>query len=183
MVERYLPMLAKLFIDYKMNNDYGVGYLHKHFDLPESTIWLHEKVGEEYRVTAKDTNTLDKDQLTGHTFYLENGVFRPFEYDLGVERKPLDPAFLEALKKTLVDHKLEEVVSIVPAHNLQLVETMLAEGGQTSVIWDPTKPLAPGTEELPTQWRFAPGSSSESLQPVLLVELDANYHSWQQGED
>lgn len=156
LVEKHLPILAKIFMDYKMNDSYAIGYLHRHFDIPKSSIWVHEHVKDADRVVPKDLKTVKMSKLQAHSYCLEKGELKAYEYE-GIDqgtRPALDSKFLVALKDTIQTHGLEDVVALCPREKHVMFETLLDhEGGTTASPIDITAMDKSLTTE-DAQWWF-----------------------------
>lgn len=156
LVEKHLPMLAQVFIDYKMNKSYAIGYLHRHFNIPKSSIWVHEYVKDADRVVPINLESINMSELQAHSYCLEGGEFKAFEFEgIGQEtRETLDTKFLVTLKAKIQEHGLEAVVAICPREKEVMFETLLDHEGGTTASPIGVKPIGEGMTTESAQWCF-----------------------------
>ncbi|KAF2752401.1 hypothetical protein EJ05DRAFT_446719, partial [Pseudovirgaria hyperparasitica] len=168
--------IGELFIEHDVQQHYGVGLLHRHFDLQDNQIMLHRlNAGDIDVCSVCDVHSVDATLLVPHSLYLNSMLtFEPFEYSLGDTRVPhFDTSFLDALRDLLISLALRETISLVPnpsdgMPNGIIVENTLAgiEATQSTVQpreWTPHK----GDTAVITGWRF----HQDQLGRLQIVEV------------
>ena len=104
-----LQALGLLFAAYKVENLVGVGLLHKHFELAQNTIMVHN--GN----VCKPESIHDSIHTTGTSFFWDGTNFQAFEYRQG-DPLELPPEFLDAFAGHLESHNLAAQVALSKLH-------------------------------------------------------------------
>ncbi|KAI9718014.1 MAG: hypothetical protein M1828_007004 [Chrysothrix sp. TS-e1954] len=127
-----LKAMAELFVTHGQHTDYCASLLHRHFDLQDSQIMVHQSYPEGADLCrAYDSRDLENSYLGTHSMFLdEKHIFRTFEYELEARRPLPHPGFLKELRDLLTEHGLEDMVAISaimgpPTANQPMVETLV----------------------------------------------------------
>ena len=99
--ETVLRDIGRVFVNHRVHKEVGISLLHKHFELSDEEIMVHDGL----RCSAIKRNTL-RSALAGSAFFLHNGRFQPHEY----EHAPpltLNEDFLSDLARHLLQNQLQ----------------------------------------------------------------------------
>lgn len=129
-----LQALGELFVEHDMHRNYCVGLLHRHFDLQDGQIMIHEPP-RCHGVICKAQNICDiqRSKLVPHSIFLNDELkFQPYEYELSSEQHGIDPDFLASLRALLIALNLQNIFSVTRRADSSTpdrvaVETLLPE--------------------------------------------------------
>jgi len=133
--------IGYIFIKNGMHNRLAAEIVHRHITLKEGTLLLHEQDAakmEVCRVTLR--SSLDESQITGVcelyyftdlqgcSFFLnERNLIQPYEYQIGPISAPIDEHFAMEMRDYLIQHKLQDQISIVLRSKTKMCKFMLPE--------------------------------------------------------
>lgn len=135
-LEAELDGIAHIFTKHRMHNAWAIGYLHRHHQISDSCIWLHERDETQDLCLPCPINDLDLDPhtLNGHAYCLIDGKFLAYELDPPhINRPSFELEFLLELKQFLLERELEHDFSIVPRLDEVVLEMLLSTGGTIAV--------------------------------------------------
>jgi len=131
--------IGYIFVKNDVHNRLAAEILHRHITLEEGTVLLHEQdmaKMEICRVTPR--SSLDESQVTGEFHYFadsqgcsfflnEYNLIQPYEYQIGPISAPIDDHFAMEMREYLIQHGLQDRISIVLRSEIKTCEFMLPE--------------------------------------------------------
>lgn len=160
-----LEQLAHIFISFQVHHYWGIGILHRHADVPDMHIMVHETGSHHVdECRSQDVTCLYNSQIEPNSLYLNSdGKFQAYEYESRRSgRPPIDREFLHCLQKRLTERRLHKALALVarPRSGLeQATETLIQSQhgdiiGTRSVGIDVPHGSLDDGEGLITSWTF-----------------------------
>jgi hypothetical protein len=167
MCQNDLLAIGSIYLDNGIS-EYGAGLTHRHYDLGEDHVMVHETVEADVDVCKPHhINSLQPYEISPNSLYLnENLVFQGYEYDRNIRRPTLPNQFLHQLRALLIELGLERVIAIVPAPKVEsgssvsLVEHLVPEvQGMITTPKPEHDTIFDGS--VTTTWTFARGDKGD----------------------
>ena len=166
-----LQAIARLFIASGIEHDYGLGILHRHFEIPSETILLHCTQDLVRSCVIRNSSELPRASVRAHSLYLnEAHDFQAFEYDLDSTRQQLSAEFLHELRALFLQHDLANFLAVIPNLHAaeELFEFQLADNSGMITIPKSMVEAADMQETIQTTtgWAFFPEEGGVQIRAV-----------------